>query len=163
MKLFRKKPGDTFLIDKLTVAEAKQEAKEKAWREEKRKKGTPEGFWLRYTGPEQAVGLRIHLVPLLSQPIFVHHPAVVGKDECPTCNVIHPVKTHHLWLNSDGKVLVSRGIYESIQGEAGGLAVNDLTLDGGTNTPPPLAVGAGKSRRETDQENEAIIQYVGGP
>jgi len=147
----------TFKWDRLTVAEAKVDAKERARREAKRAKGTPEGFRLRYTGAENPTGVRIHLVPILSQPIFVHHPAVVGKDECPSCQIIHPVKTHHLWLNSNNEVLVSRGVYESIL--TLGLPTVELELVDGTNSPPPLAIGAGKSRRQMDQENETISHW----
>ena len=155
-----RKNESPFRWDKLTVAEAKVDAAEKARRDERRAKGTPESFRLKYTGPEKAVGLRIHLVPVLSQPIFVNHPAVVGKDECPSCQIIHPVKTHHLWLGADGTVLVSRGVYESILGpESGGLALTELELVDGNNKPPELKVGSGKNRRQMDQENESITNW----
>jgi hypothetical protein len=147
-----------FRWDALTVDEAKIEAADKARRQARRAKGTPESFRLEYTGPDKVVGIRVHLVPLLEQPIFVHHPATPGKDECPTCQIIHPVKTHHLWLDSSNRVLVSRSVYESILGDVG-LEMADLKLVDGTNRPPPLAIGAGKSRREIDQENEAITHY----
>ena len=163
LKLFRKGPGDTFNIDKLSVEEARQEAKEKAWRDAKRAKGTPESFRLRYTGSEPAVtnGTRIHLVPLPGKDLHVHlTPEQIKKDICPTCRVVHPVKTIHLWLDSSNTVLVSRGVKESIEKDyPGGLEAAELMLDGGTTKPPELKVGDGKNRREIDQENEAIRHW----
>lgn len=146
-----------FKHDRLTVEEAKVEAAEKARAELRRKKGKPESFRLRYTGQSfnAAPGMvNIHLVPILDLPLYPFGPPVVGKDECPTCNIIHTVKTHHLWLDGNATCLVSRGVYDSIL--KAGLEVNDLELAGGTDSPPPLTLNGVVTRREVDQKNEAI-------
>ena len=163
MKLFRKRAGDTFNIDKLTVEEAKIEAREKAKREARRAKGTPVGIWLEYTGTTPAVnqGTRIHLIPLPGKNLHVHlTPAQIAKDVCPTCQQIHAVKTVHLWLNSDNRVMVSTGVLETIERDyPGGLEAAELRKVGGTNTPPALTLNGQVSRREVDQKNERITQW----
>ena len=86
--------------------------------------------------------------------------AQIQKDVCPTCRQIHTVKTVHLWLDQNNTCLVSRGVKESIEKDyPGGLAAAELKVDGGTEAPPALRVGKGKTRREIDQENESIQHW----
>jgi hypothetical protein len=118
------------------------------------------GYKLRYTGPkpESLKGVNsIHLVPDLSKNLYVHHPPVVGADECPTCGIIHLCKTHHLNLNQNNMVIVSLGVLQDL--ERLGLALNDLESDGIEPNPPTLTVDGKTSRREVDQINEKIVNY----
>lgn len=122
-------------------------------------------YRLRYTGvqamlPGQA---NIHLVPLPGKNLHVHFTKQqVQKDVCPTCNMVHPVKTIHLWLDQNASCLVSAGVLKSIQKDfPGGLEMAELEIAGGTEAPPALTLGQGKPRRQVDQENERIQQAWG--
>lgn len=120
-------------------------------------------YRLRYTGPEPALpnGNRVHLVPLPGKDLHTHFtPEQIKKDICPTCQVVHSVKTLHLWIQPNNTVLVSDGVKSAIEKDyPGGMKAADLEVDGGTHKPPPLKVGKGKSRREVDQENERITKW----
>lgn len=141
----------------LKVAEAAAQAAVDAQDARRKARGKPQAYRLRYTGPETRPGtVNIHLVPLLWQP-FPARNLIVGKDECPTCNIIHPCKTVHLWLDAQKTVLVSQGVYDSLL--KAGLEMNLLELVGGTDKPPPLRINGRVSRRQVDQENETIRQW----
>lgn len=120
------------------------------------------GYRLRYTGPKpSAVGgmTNIHLVPDISKNLYIHHPPVVGKDECPTCGIIHLCKTVHLHLDGNDLVIVSLGVLQHL--EALGLKKNDLEHAGIVKNPPALTVDGTSTRRQIDQRNERITQYMG--
>lgn len=88
----------------------------------------------------------IALIPILSKP-FVG----ASLDICPTCQVIHPCKTVHLWLDDTGACLVSKGVLEDLR--AAGMP--ELEIVGGTDSPPELDIGV--PRQKQDQEARALI------
>jgi hypothetical protein len=118
------------------------------------------GIRLRYTGPAPplANGGRIHLVPLTWQP-FPARNLVVGRDECPTCGIIHPCKTVHLHLEPDNTCLVSEGVLAHLN--QAGLALSQLKVEGSTKTPPPLRIDGKALRPEIDSANRHITQWSG--
>lgn len=69
---------------------------------------------------------------------------------CPTCNIIHPVKTVHLWLDSAGRCLVSKGVLEDLK-RAG---MPDLSVVATIVDPPPIKIGV--DRHDNDQRNAKI-------
>lgn len=120
-------------------------------------------YRLRYTGSKQMVPgqVNIHLVPLPGKNLHVHmSKEQIAKDICPTCRMVHQVKTVHLWLDQNGSCLVSAGVLESIRKDyPGGLAAAELKIVGGTDTPPALTLNGRVSRRQVDQNNEKITQW----
>ena len=106
----------------------------------------------------------MYLVPLLHKPLYSKNPPKVGKDECPTCQVIHPVKTIHLHLEGDGSCIVSQGVLDALRTagpeDRDGLKFSELEVDGEVKNPPPLQIGNGKVRAEVDQENRKITQFI---
>lgn len=149
------------LLARLDALDAKQQA-EKDKRDAYFNKPKT-SYRLRYTGPEPALpnGNRVHLIPLPGKNLHVHlTKEQIAKDVCPTCNVIHSVKTVHLWIDSTNTVLVSAGVKEVIEKDfPGGLAAAELEVVGGTDKPPPLTLNGKQSRREVDQANETIRQW----
>lgn len=112
-----------------------------------------------------AVGIRIRhrtlrscvaLVPVLAKPY------TTGPIDCPTCKVLHPVKTVHLWLDDTGTVLVSEGVLAELR-MAG---MPELEVLGQVGKPPPLRLGgpvlpAGGQRFKADFENRKIRRWGG--
>jgi len=97
------------------------------------------------TSPHRS-GVVIHTVPIYAKPFSGD-----SFKRCPTCQVIHPVKTVHLWLDDAGTCLVSEGVLRDLQ-SAG---MPDLAIVGEVKNPPPLNIG--KERREvTDSKNRRI-------
>jgi hypothetical protein len=92
-----------------------------------------------------------HVVPVLAKPY------ADGGFKCPTCQVWHPVKAVHLWLNDVGDCLVSPGVLAELR-LAG---MPGLTVVGEVVNPPPLQLGVGVDRAGVDQTNRRIIQYQG--
>jgi len=92
-------------------------------------------------------------VPLFDRPFFGQ-----SLDRCPTCQVIHPVKTVHLWLDSSGSCLVSKGVLADLQ-RAG---MPQLTIVGEVAKPPPLRLVAGVTREQIDAANRKQIIYTQG-
>ena len=121
-------------------------------------KKKPLGIRVQHTNYQPRPGVTVHLVPCMWLP-FPVTSQVPGKDECPTCGVIHPVKTIHLHLDSIGACLVSEGVLELLQ--KAGLEANDLRVIGSTDNPPPLRVDGKTSRPEIDQINSRIQQWNG--
>ena len=110
------------------------------------------GIRVRHTG-----GLRnvCHVVPVMAKPY------TTGPIDCPTCHVLHPVKSVHLWLEPDGTVLVSEGVLTELR-MAG---MPDLEVTGEVAKPPALRFGrqgpkvhAGENPRQViDNQNRGII------
>lgn len=105
-----------------------------------------------------AVGVRVkhstlrncvHVVPVLKKPY------ADGGFICPTCQILHPVKAVHLWLDATGTCLVSEGVLEELK--LAGLP--DLTVIGATPNPPSLVVGRGVSRAAVDNKNRRITEW----
>lgn len=90
-----------------------------------------------------------HVVPVLAIPY------VDGGFICPTCHVLHPVKSVHLWLDDRGECLVSEGVLAELR-LAG---MPELVVVGETLNPPPLRVGVGIDRTVIDQSNRKIVHY----
>jgi hypothetical protein len=122
------------------------------------------GVYLEHTNYTHQVP-SLYTIPIISQPLYVNHPAVAGKDNCPTCGVIHPVKTVHLNLGSDGRCIVSEGVLKLIKEKANpdggdGLAFSSLRVAGTTDNPPPLALNGRNGRAELDQQNLRIQEWT---
>lgn len=94
---------------------------------------------------------QIYLVPVASKPLV--RPFV-----CPSCQVIHPVKTIHLWLDDKGEAIVSDGVLADL--ETAGLAKFNLTKEHHVPNPPTLHIAPGLRREEVDQRNRRIrVKY----
>lgn len=86
----------------------------------------------------------IALVPIPKRPIMGL------KRPCPTCQIIHPVKTIHLYLDMNGGCVVSEGVLAHLQ-EAN---MENIDIVADIVNPPPITLG--KDRFEVDQENAKI-------
>lgn len=95
----------------------------------------------------------VALVPLVHKPFTGQ-----SLDLCPTCQIIHPVKTVHLWLDDAGQCLVSQGVLDDLR-LAG---MPNLEIMGHTNNPPPLRLGNGATREQLDQANRLITVWTKG-
>jgi hypothetical protein len=71
---------------------------------------------------------------------------------CPTCNMVHVVKTYHLWLDDTGAAIVSKEVLEGLK-KAG---MPELDIVEEVKNPPPLAFGLGYSRDKVDNNNRRI-------
>lgn len=89
------------------------------------------------------------LVPIMSKPFSGD-----SLDQCPSCHLIHPVKTVHLWLDGAGSCIVSEGVLADLQ-SAG---MPDLAVMGEVANPPPLNFGPGVSREQIDNGNRRITK-----
>lgn len=103
--------------------------------------------------PAKSPGIRIRhrtkshgiaLIPINQRPIMGL------KRNCPTCQIFHPVKTIHLYLDSDGGCLVSEGVLQDLK-LAG---MPDIDIVANVANPPPITIG--RNRLEVDQENSKI-------
>ena len=101
------------------------------------------GIKIRYTKPNNG----LVLIPLLHKPFQWDSL----KKVCPLCQVTHPVKTVHLWLNDVDECVVSTGVLEDLQ-KAG---LPDLIVTGGVAVPPPLHIG--RQPRQADDANNRRI------
>lgn len=88
----------------------------------------------------------VALVPVLAKPFKGQ-----SLDRCPTCFVVHPCKTVHLWLDDAGTCIVSRGVLEELR-MAGMPQLQTLEE---IKNPPPLALGV--RREKQDQEARYLI------
>lgn len=105
------------------------------------------GIKIRYTKPNNGLAL----IPLLHKPFQWDSL----KKTCPLCQVTHPVKTVHLWLNDTDECLVSTGVLEDLR-KAG---MPDLVVTGSVDNPPPLHIGR-QPRQADDADNRRInIHY----
>ena len=102
------------------------------------------GVKIRYTKPNNGLAL----IPLLHKPFQWDSL----KKVCPLCQVTHPVKTVHLWLNDRDECLVSTGVLEDLR-KAG---MPDLLITGSVVKPPPLTIG--RQPRQADDQNNRRIQ-----
>lgn len=95
------------------------------------------------------------LVPIPHKRLYLDS----AKKKCPNCQVIHtdsfghPVKTVHLWLDDQGIVFVSDGVYQDLL-KAG---MPNLVYRGWFATPPSIIIG--KDRSEVDQRNRTIRRW----
>ncbi|MDP9143706.1 MAG: hypothetical protein M3N43_03260 [Actinomycetota bacterium] len=90
------------------------------------------------------------LVPIMSKPF-----AGQSIDRCPSCYLVHPVKTVHLWLDAAGSCIVSAGVLADLQ-SAG---MPDLTVTGTVENPPPLQFGPGVTREQIDNNNRRVVRH----
>lgn len=101
------------------------------------------GIKIRYTQPNNGLAL----IPLLHKPLFWDSL----KKVCPLCQVTHPVKTVHLWLDDKDECIVSTGVLEDLR-KAG---LPDLVIAGAVKDPPPLHIG--RQPRQADDANNRRI------
>ena len=87
------------------------------------------------------------LVPIMSKPFFGQ-----SLDRCPSCHLVHLVKTVHLWVDADGTCIVSQGVLKDLK-SAG---MPSLSVVAEVLKPPPLQLGV--AREKTDQSNRKIVQ-----
>ncbi len=59
---------------------------------------------------------------------------------CPTCQVLHPFKTYHIMLNSEGRAVVSPGVFQSLKA-AGAFHADGLAIQAHTDNPPNQVLG----------------------
>lgn len=91
----------------------------------------------------------VYLVPIVSKPFTGQ-----SLDQCPSCHLVHPVKTVHLWLDGAGSCIVSPGVLADLV-SAG---MPDLAVMATVEKPPPLNFGPGVSREAIDNGNRKIIK-----
>lgn len=96
------------------------------------------------------IGPLVHTVPIPTKPLSGQ-----SLDMCPTCGVVHPFKTVHLWLDDAGTCIVSAGVLADLQ--AAGMP--DLDILGEVLNPPTLSLNGGRAVQ--DKANRRVIQYVG--
>lgn len=89
------------------------------------------------------------LVPILAKPFTGQ-----SIDTCPSCHLVHPVKTVHLWLDGAGSCIVSEGVLKELQ-SAG---MPGLSVMGEVKNPPPLTFGPGATREQLDNRNRRIVK-----
>lgn len=88
------------------------------------------------------------LVPIMSKPIG-------GEvDPCPSCHLLHFVKTVHLWVDGAGSCIVSEGVLKDLK--AAGMP--DLSVVAQVPKPPPLFFGPGVTREQIDNNNRRIVK-----
>lgn len=105
------------------------------------------GIRIRYMKPNSG----LVTIPLLHKPFYWDSL----KKTCNLCQVSHPVKTVHLWLNDQDECLVSTGVLEQLK-VAG---MPDLVITGSVEKPPPLHIGR-QPRQVEDANNRRInIHY----
>lgn len=59
---------------------------------------------------------------------------------CPTCQVKHQHKTYHIMVNSEGRAVVSPGVYRGLH-EANAFRTGGLAIESHTDTPPNQIMG----------------------
>jgi hypothetical protein len=92
----------------------------------------------------------VRLVPVMN------HPRKEPID-CNTCNMVHVVKTYHLWLDDTGAAIVSPQVLEGLK-QAG---MPGIDIVGEVKDPPPLAFGYDRggrplTRDRVDHNNRKI-------
>lgn len=93
----------------------------------------------------------VYLVPIVAKPFTGDS---LNNDPCPTCHMVHVVKTVHLWLDGAGSAIVSEGVLKDLQ-SAG---MPDLVVMAEVLKPPPLHFGAGAKREQIDNGNRRIVR-----
>lgn len=86
------------------------------------------GTRIRHTGGLANV---CYTVPVVAKPY------TTGPIDCPTCGVLHPLKTVHLWLEPDGTCIVADGVLNELR-MAG---MPQLETVNRVENPPPLQLG----------------------
>ena len=93
------------------------------------------------------------LVPIMSKPFFGQ-----SLDRCPSCHLVHPVKTVHLWVDADGTCIVSQGVLKDLK--SAGMPALSVVAE--VLKPPALHFGPGVSRAQIDNSNRKIVR-LGSP
>ena len=96
----------------------------------------------------------VALVPVLKKPLRGSGPNGVFDpilDQCPSCHLVHTVKTVHLWLDDAGGCIVSQGVLEELR--LAGLP--DLEVGEEVKKPPALTLGI--QREKLDKESRKIV------
>lgn len=75
--------------------------------------------------------------------------------KCPNCQITHPFKTIHLWIEPDGSVLVGWAAYQTLLKAR--LPNYDVAAD--VVKAPPLRIGKNGSRLQVDKENRKMTMY----
>ena len=96
----------------------------------------------------------VALIPVMSKPL--RGTGLGGSfdptlDACPSCHLVHVVKTVHLWLDDSGSCIVSRGVLEELR--LAGMPELDVAEE--ITNPPPLTLGV--RREEQDHQARAIV------
>jgi hypothetical protein len=94
----------------------------------------------------------VALVPLMFKPFEGQ-----SLDTCPTCQVVHPVKMVHLWLDDSGACIVSQGVLADLR--KAGLPELDVVEE--VKAPPPLTLGIARERLDQDAR-QVVIYQIGG-
>jgi hypothetical protein len=91
----------------------------------------------------------VYLVPIMAKPFTGQ-----SLDICPSCHLVHPVKTVHLWLDGAGSCIVSQGVLQDLV-SAG---MPDLSVVAEVVNPPALHFGPGVTREQIDNNNRRIVK-----
>jgi hypothetical protein len=95
----------------------------------------------------------VYLVPIMAKPFRDHS---LNNEPCPSCHLIHPCKTVHLWLDGNGSCIVSQGVLADLQ-SAG---MPDLLVEAEVVNPPALHFGPGVTREQIDNDNRRIVRHT---
>ena len=97
----------------------------------------------------------------------IHHKPMTGDSiyPCPNCQVIHtnsfgrPVKTVHLYLNTEGSCLISEGVLADLRKAGHVGTIVDIVAD--VVNPPGITLG--RNRLEVDQANSRMSIWTKEP
>lgn len=89
------------------------------------------------------------IIPDLTRPLKPPHL------KCPSCRVIHQVKTYHIYVNGQGRAVVSPGVFKALRYIGfGGL----LSVEAHTDSPPKQTLGTRKNRKTGQLEAGLLLQ-----
>ena len=75
--------------------------------------------------------------------------------KCPSCGATHLVKTYHIYVNGEGRAVVSPGVFKALKYIGfGGL----LVVEAHTDKPPTQELGTRKNRSTGQLEAGLLLQ-----
>lgn len=79
--------------------------------------------------------------------VTIEHPyrPLPSPQLCPTCQVLHPRKTYHLWLDDSGGTVVSLGVFEALK-QCG---LPNLAIEAEVERPPSATISLQDGKRPT--------------
>lgn len=90
-------------------------------------------------------------VPNLSRPF-------PQPQACPSCQVVHQVKTYHINVNADGAAIVSPTVFQGLK--QAGAFVSGFRVDAHVPEPPKQVIGYdGRRFRELKQRDKIALWH----
>ena len=83
------------------------------------------------------------IVTDVNRPYIDGHGKPISLDllnVCPTCQVKHQHKTYHIMFNSEGRAVVSPGVFRSLQ-QANAFKSGSMAIESHTDSPPNQVLG----------------------